>query len=87
MRRIIALPLLRRDILETIWPELKKIPFELSSIQKNECKMFIDYMQKEWIEKKGHLWDFNQVGRVRTINAAESYHSALKKFLIKLNRN
>lgn len=79
MRRIIALPLFQNEIIVKIWNELKKWPVGLTLAQMNECQQFCGYMENEWFGK-GNLFNFYKVGRVRGINAAESYHSALKKF-------
>lgn len=55
---------------------------ELTSVEMNECQKFCEYMEREWFRKDHNLFNFNNVGRVRGINAAEAYHSALKKFPI-----
>lgn len=75
-----ALPLLTKQVVEVFWKYIKICPFDLEPIVKREWDDFIVYMEKEWLSKEGNIWNFNQLGRVRTTNPAESYHSALKKF-------
>lgn len=66
--------------MEYFWQKIKICPFNFELVVNEEWNEFIAYMQKEWLRKEGTIWDFNKLGRVRTTNPAESYHSSLKKF-------
>lgn len=79
IRKILALPLLPKDVVEFTWRKLKECPFIMEAVMLKEWKEFVAYMEHEWLQKKEKLWDFNSIGRVRGTNPAEAYHSSLKK--------
>ena len=81
IRKIIALPLLKPEIVQIFWQELKKCPVILSDNAESECNEFVNYMEKEWLRKcdSGRLFNFNRMTRTRGINAAEAYHSSIRR--------
>jgi hypothetical protein len=82
VRRLAALPLLRRGEIERMWPQLRKFrrASQTAAIIDQVDKM-ITYMEKQWLKKNDHtnLWNFNKLSRVRSTNPGESYHSLLNK--------
>jgi hypothetical protein len=53
---------------------------------RREIRAFIVYMETQWIKKidSSNLWNFNNLPRVRSTNAAESYHSLIVKYTLLL---
>uniref|UniRef100_A0A915DH84 Uncharacterized protein n=1 Tax=Ditylenchus dipsaci TaxID=166011 RepID=A0A915DH84_9BILA len=68
IRAVLALPLLPPDLVELIWDVLKS---ELLALE--EDKILI-----RWLSKHLHLWNLYRED-TRTNNAAEAYHSFLKR--------
>lgn len=49
---------------------------------KLEISLFSSYFEREWIKKHGNRFNFNKLSRTRSINAAESFHSLIKRYLM-----
>lgn len=76
IRRILAMPLLPRDLYTIFWEQLIRPALE----QLNDARIaaFIDYFQGQWMSLDPRLWNFHRLVD-RTINAGEAYHSFLKR--------
>lgn len=81
---MITLPLLRKADAFKFWPNLRDfLPNDASAELRTEFVLISYNYERTWIKKLGtsNLFSFNQLRYVKTTNAAEAYHSSLKKFV------
>ena len=83
VRRLIALPMLRKNDIKMAWHFLKTFPnsANLEDALRNEISLLAFYLERNWLRKvdSGNLFSFNKLIRVRNTNAAESWHSLMKR--------
>jgi hypothetical protein len=78
LRQVLALPLLPKGAARETW--IGRLKPELLAYCENseDIKAYCAYFDRQWMGLREELWSFYRA-QVRTTNAAEAYHSFLKR--------